>query len=174
MLYICDIAQGDTAINRTGSTVLPRFQSINLTLQKNITANAPEIEVYRIMLFRYWGEGTEATPLVEVSDVLQGAQPYSFLNADNTGGRGERERRIEVHKSKFFQLDKIHKPHMTYKWNVKVNGLNKKTKDHIKFASSATEQPVSGGFYLLVISDNGVMNEHSVLSFNSKINFYDN
>ncbi len=169
-----DVPVGDQGNFRTGISILPRFQSINITIQKNITGNAPENDVIRLMLFRYWGEGTDALPLVEVGDVLVDSQPYSYLNKDNTGRRGDRDRRIEVHKSKFFQLDKTTRTNATFKWNIKVNGPEKKIKDHIKFRDSMTDPPASGGFFLLIISDNGVAAEHATMTFNSNMKFYDN
>lgn len=170
------IAQGDDEANRTGNSILPRYQSINLHVNKKITsAGTVDHETIRVMLFRYWGEATSGSaPSVTISEVLDTAHPLSYLNEDNTGKRGDRDRRIEVHKSKLFTLDSVANTSRTWKWNVEVNGLNKKVKDHIKFRNNTTFQPISGGFYILFVSDNSTGGNKSAFEFTSKINFHDN
>ena len=100
-----NIVQGDTHNDRTGTSVLPRFQSINLHVNKSLTG--PAHETFRIIVFRYWGESTSQVPAVTVAEILQSADPLSYLNDDNSGAKGDRERRIEIHKSKLFTLDNV-------------------------------------------------------------------
>ncbi len=171
IISLNDIPDGDAINNRTGTSVLPRYQSINLEVFKKL--DGPDHEVMRVLVFRYWGEETSSNPAVTISEVLQSVVPLSFLNDDNTGKRGDRERRIEVHKSKIFTLDNVASTSRTWKWNIEVNGMNKKIKDHLKFRTGSTEQPVSGGFYILFLSDNDTVNE-SGFQLNAKINYYDN
>lgn len=166
------IAQGDGVINRTGTSILPRFQSINFYITKNLAG--PNHEAFRVIVFRYWGEASSVIPSVSVSEVLQDVNCLSFLNDDNTGSKGDRERRIEVHKSVLFTLDNVATTSRTFKWNITVNGLAKNIKDHIKYRSSNEEQPISGGFYMLIISDNSSFANKSEINLNAKINFYDN
>lgn len=167
-----DIAVGDDDINRTGTSVLPRFQSVNLHVNKKLTG--PDHETFRVILFRYWGEAASATPNVTVSEVLQSVDPLSFLNDANTGSKGDRERRIEVSKSVLFTLDNVANTSRTWKWNVRINGPNKKVKDHLKFRGTSTEGPTAGGFLILFISDNATAANESNFGLNAKINFYDN
>lgn len=175
IISLCDIPQGDTLANRTGTSSLPRYQTVHMNVNKKITAaGTVDHETVRVILFRYWGESSSAAPSVTVTEILRSANPRSHLNDDNTGSKGDRERRIEVHKSKMFTLDSVGKTSMTYKWNVQVNGPNVKNKEHLKFRSSLTEQPISGGFYLLIISDNATGANKGAFYLDAKCNFYDN
>ena len=102
------MAQGDAENERTGNSILPRYLSVNMNINKKITAaGTVDHETIRVILFRYWGEGTDALPTIAVADVLAAANPHSFLNENNTGKRGDRDRRIEIHKSKLFTLDSV-------------------------------------------------------------------
>lgn len=167
-----DVPQGDTNINRTGTSILPRYQQIHINVNKSLTG--PTHETFRIIVFRYWGETTSATPSVTVSEILQTVDPRSFLNDDNTGARGDRERRIEVHKSKLFTLDNVSDTSRTWKWNIQVNGQNVRNKQHIKYRSETTEQPISGGFYVLLLSTNGTGINKAAFTTYFKLGFYDN
>ncbi len=167
-----NIIQGDTHNDRKGTSVMPRYQSVYLHINKQLAG--PTHETFRVILFRYWGESSSQVPSVTIGEVLQKTDVLAFLNDDNAGKRGDRERRIEIHKSKLFTLDNVASTSRTYKWNIQVNGMNKKIKDHIKFRTNLTEQPISGGFYMLVLSTNATGNDKSSFSMNSKLNYYDN
>ncbi len=168
------VVQGNGDVNRTGNSILPRFQSINVHVNKFIDVNAPEHETIRVIVFRYWGESTGDNPIVIINEILDSPDPLSYLNDDNVGSRGDRERRIEVHKSKLFTLDKVASTSRTWKWNIQINGPNKKVKDHMKFNNNTTQDPLSGGFYILFISDNASAMNESAFGYNAKLNFYDN
>lgn len=174
----CNVPQGDGENERTGNSILPRYLSLQMNVNKRLTAlGTVDHETIRVILFRYWGEATSAAPVVTAAEILDsfgGIGPRNFLNEDNTGKRGDRDRRIEIHKSKLFTLDSVSSTSRTWKWNIEVNGLNKKVKDHIKFRSDVTEAPVSGGFFILFISDNATGANKSAFSLQSKINFHDN
>lgn len=170
-----DVALGDGASNRTGTSILPRYQTINVHVNKSLAGAAPDHETIRMMVFRYWGEQTSASDIPAVSEVLNTLDPLSFLSEDNTGSRGDRERRIEVHKSKIFTLDKVAQTSRTYKLNIQLNGMNKNVKDHIKYRESGVNPyPVSGGFFILFISDNATGSNKSSFNYNSKMSFHDN
>lgn len=172
---LSNIPQGDTHIQRNANSVLPRYLSIQATFVKNVNASASDFETFKVIIFRYWGEATSAAPNVTPSEVLEQVSHKGFLNDDNTGKRRDRERRIEVHRSMYFTLDKIARTSKNVKINIKVNGPTKAVKDHIKFRSSTTEQPVSGGFYLLTITDNPDISSYkATLDWSSKLVFYDN
>lgn len=167
-----NIPVGDDHNNRTGTSILPRFQSVNLHVNKSLTG--PAHETIRVILFRYWGEETSQAPNVTIGDVLQSTSPLSYLNDDNAGKKGDRERRIEIHKSKLFTLDNVATTSRTWKWNVQVNGPNKNIKDHMKYRANVLEGPISGGFYLLQISDNATGANKAAFGVNCKLNYYDN
>lgn len=171
------VGQGDTENKRDGNRILPKYLSINGYISiTSATASTAPINA-RYVIFRYWGESTSAAPSVTASEVLEttGTQfaPLSHLNSDNTAGRGDRARRIEVHRSESFCLDKVANTSIPLNFNIQVNGGSKKIKEHIEFRSSVNEDPVSGGFYLLVISDNATSTELHY-KIESKLTFYDN
>lgn len=176
MISLANVPQDDSVNGRTGTSLLPRYLSINATFE----AGQADYSTFRLMIFRYWGESTDTAPSVQITDILSTSQPLSFLNDNNIGSRGDRERRIEVHKSKIVSLqnqDKGSNTTRVYKFNIEVNGPRKETKDHIKYRSGSTEQPVSGGFYILILSDTDSSDETSKkikYTINSKLNFYDN
>lgn len=171
----CNIVQGDQNYQRDGVSVLPRFFNMNLHVNKKITAAGTiDHETVRVILFRYWGEATSAAPSVTVAEVLTSADPLSFLQEDNTGRKGDRERRIEVLKSKLFTLDSVADTSRTWKWAINMNGPQVKNKQHIKFRSSTTEDPISGGIYFLIVTDNSSGANKSAFNFKSRLYYYDN
>lgn len=176
VISLNDIPSGDSDINRTGTSVLPRWQSVNMHVNKKLTpVGTVDHETIRVILFRFWGEQASSAPAVITSEILESAtNPLSFLDDNITGSKGDRERRIEVVKSKLFTLDSVASTSRTFKYNIAINGPNKQVKEHLKFRSTVTENPVSGGFYLLFLSDNGTGANKSSYTVNAKVNFYDN
>lgn len=167
---LSDIPQGDQNIHRTGNRVLPRYLNINWQVV-GAEANA----VVRVLLFRFWGETTSAAPAVIPNEVLDNIgttyAPLSHLNDDNVGLRGDRQRRIEVHRSVLLNLDRTEMTATCGSWDVEVNGLYAQKKEHMEWRGVPTEQPISGGFYVMVIGDSVV---NGSFKFNSKLMFYDN
>lgn len=134
----------------------------------------------RVILFRSWIESTDTPAVPSPSDVLYdqyvGTQsaPMAFLNPDNTGTKTDRTRRIEILKNQFVSLDTSGSQlAQDIEWNVEMNGPSRKNKDHIKFESSSTASPISGGLYCLLISDQVDASEMSA-NFVSKLTYYDN
>lgn len=172
------IPNGDTSYNRDGQTVLPRFLSVKGSVKKATTGTASQ-STYRMMIFRYWGEDSGASPPVAPSpaDVLRttGTQyaPYALLNRDNVGARGDRTRRIEVLRSECFTLDKVSQTFKDFSYNLEMNGTKVKNKEHIKFEGPATETPISGGIYILFITDDNNALDHSFY-FTTNLTFHDN
>lgn len=170
------IPQGLGSGDRDGTRILPRYLSLNCYVSiTTATASTAPINC-RFILFRYWGETTSAAPLVAPAEILStvGTQfaPLSHLNEANTGSRGDRSRRIEVHRSENFLLDKVGKTHQCFNFNIAINGGNK-PKEHMEYRGAATEEPVSGGFYVMFVSDNATSTEvHYKLE--SRLSFYDN
>lgn len=97
--------------------------------------------------------------------------PLSHLNDDNVGPKGDRQRRIEVHRSVLLNLDRTERSAEVGNWDVEVNGMNTQRKEHMEWRGVPTEQPISGGFYLMVIGDSVA---NGSFKFDSKLVFYDN
>lgn len=177
VLSLCDIPQGDDAINRTGTSVLPRFLTVRLLVNKAIDGAALSHETFRVIIFKYWGEDPNTAPSVSVGDILEytsAPSPTNFLDTGITGAKRDRERRIQVLRNKIFTLDQVATTSRVYDWNITMNGPKVKYKQHIKYRSSATEEPCSGGLYCLVISNYSGAAAKSSYNIASKINYYDN
>lgn len=176
VVSLSSIPQGGGVNDRDGNMILPRYLNINLNVGSTVAGTEPTL--IRFIIFRYWGESTNVAGGVTVTEVLSntGTQfsPLCHLNDDNTGNRGDRQRRIEIHKNEVVNFDLVNYREMAYSYNIIVNGGDS-PKEHIKFNSSATAEPVSGGFYILFISNNsGSLNANSKYAFESKLTFYDN
>lgn len=163
---------GDTGEDRTGNRVLPRFAHLRMHVQ-----NAEQQNYVRVMLFRYWGDATSAVPVVTPAEVLRtvGTQfaPLSMLNEDNTGPRGDRARRIEVLKNVLLNLDSTQASSAVLDWDVEMNGMQVDKKEHMEWADAVGQptDPISGGLYLLFISNSATNCAYQVAS---KLVFYDN
>lgn len=171
VVSLSNVPVGDTDNDRTGNRVLPRFLNVNVHI-----SSGEGNQVVRVMLFRYWGEDTGAVPGVVPSDVLRdiGSQysPLSHLNDDNTGPKGDRARRIEVLRSVVMNLDQIEKRADVLSWDAEVNGMNVVKKEHVEWSDNGLAvQPVSGGFYMLLVA-NSVTN--AAYQLESKMVYYDN
>lgn len=170
---LCNIPTGDQYGNRTGNRILPRYISINLHIRKTTAGSAHN--TIRFMILRSWIDNANAVGSLVASEVLQTTgslfAPVSHLNDDITGPRGDRNRRIEVLRSKQITFDAINYNAYNKQFNIELNGGQKK--EHIEFVDSSTNQPNSGGIYLLFISD--VINTTDVqYTFESKLTYYDN
>lgn len=170
VVSLCDVPTGDSAADRTGNRVLPRYMNVNWRLSYAATSST-----FRVILFRYWGEATSAAPGVTVNEVLRssGTQfaPLTHLNEDNTGQKGDRNRRIEVLRSALINLDGVEKVSEVGTWDVEMNGMNVSKKEHMEWRSDVTEEPISGGVYMLFI---GNVVGNGGYQLESKLVFYDN
>ena len=97
----------------------------------------------------------------------------SVLNRDNTGGRGDRQRRIEVLRSEQITFDKVGVTCKDFTYNLEMNGSKVQKKEHIKFESNAAASAISGGIYALFISDVTTSTDMSY-TMTSNLTFYDN
>lgn len=177
VISLSAISQGDTVADRSGNSVLPRYFTCKLHINKKITSSTADHVSVRVLFFRYWGESSDAAPNVIPGDILATISsqyaPLSTLNDNNTGPRGDRDRRIEVMHSEFHTLDTVSKTSFDIDLNREFNGPSVKNKQHLKFRSPTTEDPVSGGVYACIISDNATATEISYTMY-SKLTFYDN
>lgn len=172
VLSLCNVTQGNDAVDRTGNRILPRYLNVRWQVTSGSVNN-----LLRVILFRYWGEATSAAPTVTVAEVLRSTAlgtvqaPLSHLNEDNTGPKGDRTRRIEVHRNELVNMDGTERTAACGEWDVQVNGMNVQQKEHIEYRSGTTEEPISGGFYLLFVGASATNDAYQV---ESKLTFYDN
>lgn len=168
----------DDSFERSGQTVLPRFLTFRCHLNKSVSGVSDHTTV-RMLVFRYWGEdSTAAAPIPPVAaDIIRtpGTQyaPMSVLNRDNTGSRGDRQRRIEILRSEQITLDKVSLTSKDFHYNIEMNGTKVPKKEHIKFDSNATASAISGGIYVLFLSDVTTTTDMSYTVV-SNLTFYDN
>jgi len=176
VLSLCDIPQGDAYGNRTGNRILPKHLNIRMHINKD-TAGVMHNTV-RYVLFRWWGEvpsavGTSPIPQEILEVVGTWAAPTSPLNQTATGSKGDRNRRIEVHRTGMMTLDNVSQTSLDLEANVSLNGKGKQNKEHIEYYSNATAPPTSGGFFLLLIS--GYVTAADVqANVYTTLSFYDN
>lgn len=176
VVSLCNIAQGDQDWQRQGNSVLPRYFTMKLHVNKAL-AGVSDHTTFRVILFRYYGEATSAAPAVTPAEVLEtvGTQyaPMSNLNPDNVGSKNDRSRRIQIHHSEICTLDKVSLTAKDFDWNVEINKGGSYQKDHLRFRSNATEAPIDGGFFLLLISD-VITATDLAYYFTSVVRYYDN
>lgn len=170
IVSLCNVPQDDTENGRTGNRILPRYINLNIHIENGNNNN-----LIRVIVFRYWGEATSAAPSVTASEVLRTTGsaycPLSHLNEDNVGPKGDRTRRIEILRNEMVSVDNIDKRCVALKWDIEMNGMAVSKKEHIEFRSSTTEDPISGGVYVLFA---GKYLGNDGFAMESKLTFYDN
>lgn len=173
---LSSVPQGDGISSRTGNSILPRYLTCHAQIYKNMDASSVNHTTMRVILFQYWGEGTDAgnSAAVNMGDVLKEDNPLSFLNPANTGAKGDRERRIRILRNRMFILDKVTKTSQIIKFNISMNGPKKDTKEHCKFNASNTAEPLSGGLYFLVVDDNSSGIHKNAIILKTSYKFHDN
>lgn len=169
------IAQGDTSVTRTGNSILPRYLSLRLHINKKIDPTSVAHETFRVMLFRWWGSSANAYGTCTQSDVLSSTgNPQSFLDQDITGKYDDFSRRIQVLRNEIFTLDNVSCTFKDFEWNIEINGSNTKKKKHSSYVDGTANNPSSGGFWILIMSDNASGIMKSAYYIDSKLSFYDN
>ena len=187
IVSLSSVVQGDQEGQRTGDRILPRY----LSLKGYCTGAPPAIQnaiTYKVMVVRLWTESTSAPPNVVVSDVLSANEistafaPIGFLQQNNVGPRGDRQRRIEVLRSETFTICNNFdttavaggsSSRALWDWNIEMNKGDKK--EHIEFIDNNTAQPISGGLYFLIINDVPAASANKPAFYiASKMTFYDN
>lgn len=177
IVSLCDVPTGDTTDSRDGDRLLPRYLNIKFHVNRAISGASSAHTTVRYIIFRWWGEnpssiGVNPSP----SDILYsvGGQfaPLSQLKTNVTGSKGDRNRRIEVHRTGMITLDSVSKTAFDEDINITLNG-GKKPKEHMEYFSSTTAPPTSGGFFIMFISDNSVSTDQSYY-LRSVLTFYDN
>lgn len=181
VVSLCDIPQGDGEANRDGNRVLPRYFTLNVHINKAIDSGyaggtTTNHTTVRMIIFRWWGEavggvGANPTPTEILGTVGDQYAPMRTLDQKITGSKGDRSRRIEVHRTEMFTLDQLSRTSMDFNFQIKLNG-GKKPKEHMEFGTSATAAPTDGGFFILCISD--IIGNDVSYYLVSKTVFYDN
>lgn len=179
IINLSDTVQGDGAESRDGNRLLPRYLGIKGHIRKAISGTPADHVTVRYVLFRWWGESPNAAGVPPIpSDILRDIgtafAPTSFLSPQITGQKGDRNRRIEVHRSGTISLDRINTNAYDFSENIEINnGASNKPKEHIEYWSNASTIPTSGGFFMLFISDSAVASECNY-HVNGHLTFYDN
>lgn len=178
ILSLCNVPVGDGSSNRDGDRILPRFMNIKFNCQRTV-GGTPTYghSTIRYVIFRWWGEspnalGVDPTPSEVLTNNGTTLAPLGMLQSTITGSRGDRNRRIEVHRSGCITLDSVSKTSFDEEFNITLNGGNA-PKEHMEYFSSTTAPPTSGGFFVLFISDNAVSGDASY-NLCARLTFYDN
>lgn len=175
IIDLSEIVSSTSAAGRSGTKVLPRYLNMNIHVNQIAVTGTSTHATHRLIIFRYWGEDANSSPNVTPSDILQtvGTQyaPVTHLSDNITGSRGDRTRRIDVLRNEFFTLDVVSHTSVDFQYNIEMNKASQK--NHIEFRSTATEEAMSGGLFLLIITDNAT-NTDQALWVGSRLTFYDN
>lgn len=178
VISLCDVAQGDSGNMRDGNRILPKYLSINCHINKDTAGNMHT--TVRYIIFRWWGESANAPGVSPFpGDILMGSvigttyAPIGFLSNQITGQRGDRNRRIEVHRTGTITLDNVSKTCCDIKEVIKLNGKNQKVKEHIEYYDGGTAPPISGGFFMLFIQSTATGADVQY-TLNSHFTYYDN
>lgn len=179
VVSLCNIPTGDTSTSRDGDRILPRYLSLNISVGRASTAVNSHVTC-RMIVFRAWidnpagSSGNISANEVLPSTVLSTQYaPLSHLNPTITGPRGDRTRRIEVLRNELFTFNAIDKANAIFHYNIEMNGKSTSKKEHIEYFSSTTGEPVSGGIYVLFVTDQSAATEF-YYQMESKVTFYDN
>lgn len=177
IVSLCDVPVGDNTNHRDGNRILPRYMNIKFHVNRLIASPTNSHSTIRYIVFRWWGESPNVAGVAPaVTDIIAftGTQyaPISQLNSAVTGSKGDRNRRIEVHRSSFITLDSVSKTAFDEDFNITLNGDNA-PKEHIEYYDSTTNPPTSGGFFILFINDNSVTSDVAFY-LASRLTFYDN
>lgn len=178
ILSLDTMAVGDSMQLRHGNSILERYVNIKGSVFYPTSGVSGGHTAMRVMVFRFWGQDSSvAGTIPTASEILasSGGQfgPYSQLNDNQSGRKGDRERRIEVLKNVQVTLDENASRSLDFDWNIEINGASKKVKSHTKYHGATNEVPISGGTFIMFISDNAT-NTNAGYKFRSKVTFYDN
>lgn len=180
IISLCDIPQGDGVNARTGNRILPRYLSLRIHMggaTALMAATSGTKVLMRFLVVRSWVDNATSAGNLTVAEVLKTTlsqfAPFSPLNDGVTGGRRDRNRRIEVLRSEIVGIDNTGSTPFThvYDYNITMNGGD--TKEHIEYVSGSTGEPNSGGIYVLFIQDS-LTSTYAQYTLTSKLNYYDN
>ncbi len=172
------IPVGDGPTDRTGLMVLPRGIDVRGFTGLTISGASAGLTIkYRVILFQYWGDPLDSSSTPSPGDILQytGASTsvFSPLNDDITGPPRDRARKIRVLADRL----EVHCPYShtatSLELHTDVNPVASEVKEHIKFYDTSTTAPISGGIFILLMSDQ-VTGTYTQYGFTSRLQFYDN
>ena len=133
---LTQILQGDGINNRDGNSVKVTY----LGLRGNFTANDAHT-LTRMIVFRDNQQIGDTTP--SVSDVLQSADPNSFLNQNTLG-------RFKVLLDRRYQnTDAGNNKGIAFKHDLSLQ-------HHVRYNGAAATDVQKGGLYILLVSDDAV------------------
>lgn len=178
IVSLCDVPTGDIGASRDGDRILPRYMNIKFTVQRTVTGTPTYgHSTVRFVIFRWWGESPNVAGIAPTADEILTNNattfaPFGMLRTQITGSRGDRNRRIEVHRTGLITLDSVSKTSFDEDFNITLNGGNA-PKEHIEYFNNGTAPPVSGGFFIMFLTDNAIAGDVAY-SLCSRLTFYDN
>lgn len=162
IVHLTPIGVGDTAILRTGDSILPKYLNVKFNIHN---ANAGQRDTCRVIFFM-WKEMT--TP--SITDILHSASPYAHYAVNSTGVR--RDRLINVLYDKTFTVvNGTAKENVSAKCDLQMNRPGVKQPVHIKYAGTGTTNEMNG-IYMAVIGLEPT--NYSLMNGEAKFQYYDN
>jgi len=150
------IAQGDTAAQRTGNSLLAKYLSLKLYLTMNASATQTLV---RIIIFMDKQQVADTAPAT--TDLLQSNSTLSFLS-NNAAGR------FQVLKDYLINLDLASHSSWRNKYYKSFAGRNL----HCKFNGVNNTDINKNGVYLLMLSSEAT--NTPTLTYSSRFGFHDN
>jgi len=150
------IAQGDTAAQRTGQSILAKYLAIKFSLTTHAT---PQQTLVRIILFMDKQQVADTAP--GTTDLLSSNSTFAFLNNQASG-------RFQVIKDWFVEVDPASKPCRTWKFYKKYAGSNL----HCKYNGVNNTDIQKNGIYLLMLSSEAT--NTPTLTYATRFGFHDN
>lgn len=166
ILYLSNMAQGDTEITRNGVSILPK--GISVRMKMTINGSATNSLCRAMIVVDRECDGAEPS----ISEVLDSVDVMSFRNRDNKG-------RFAMLYDKTFTLRALDKQEINIKFNKKFNSPSKRPNPkrkwyHIQYggSSAAITDLRKGNIFLFFISDEATYSP-TVKTF-SRLTYVDN
>lgn len=135
VVHVSSIAQGDTASQRTGNSVLAKYVSVRMRIVSSIASTATTC---RVMLVIDKQQVGDTAPVI--GDILEtSTNPMSHYNPSTAG-------RFQVIFDKIYQFDNLSKRAVFIKVSKNIN------KYHIRFNGTAGTDIQKNGVYLVYLS----------------------
>jgi len=150
------IAQGDTAAQRTGNSILAKYLAGKFTI---LASSAATQTLFRFILFIDRQQVSDTAPAV--TDILSSASTMSFLNNSQAG-------RFQVLEDKLFTYDVLQKRTSLWKYYKSFAGSNL----HVKFNGTAATDIQKNGIYMLLLSSEAV-NQPQII-YSTRFGYHDN
>jgi hypothetical protein len=149
------LAQGDTALNRTGNSVMATYLSLKCAVLGNAVATQT---IVRLIIFIDKQQIADTVPAI--TDILSTSSPLSFYNNAMAG-------RFEVLDDKMLQFDVLTNRSYVYKFYKKFGAST-----HVKYNGVNATDIQKNGMYFLILGTEGT--NTSQIVWNSRFAYHDN